>query len=232
MAGQDECDTMSSTNGNGIWANGRDGDADLSPALVSQLGSLVQSLAANPKRPRIIALVSPGRREGTSSCTVSLGRYLAAGRGRVLMVDANTHDPALHQISGVEQAGGVREVFEGDLSLERAVKPTSVSGLFVMTTGSIADGHVQPALLRDRIFNTACDYDFVLVDCPAVNVYEGSASIAALCEGVILVVEGGRTLRQSAKAAKQLLTRASCNILGVFINKRRYYIPQFLYDRL
>jgi len=224
---------MSSTNGNGIWSNGSDIDGELSPALASQLGSLVQSLAANPRRPRIIALVSPGRREGTTSCTVSLGRFLAARRGRVLMVDANAHDPALHQISGVEQAGGVREVFEGDLSLELAVKPTSVSGLFVMTSGgSMADGQVQPALLRDRIFNTACDYDFVLVDCPAVNVYEGSASIAALCEGVILVVEGGRTLRQSAKAAKQLLARASCNILGVFINKRRYYIPQFLYDRL
>ena len=224
---------MSSTNGYRIWSNGSDIDGELSPSLASQLGSLVLSLAANPRRPRIIALVSPGRREGTTSCTVSLGRFLASRRGRVLMVDANAHDPALHQISGVEQAGGVREVFEGDLSLELAVKPTSVSGLFVMTSGdSIADGRVQPSLLRDRIFNTACDYDFVLVDCPAVNVYEGSASIAAICEGVILVVEGGRTLRQSAKAAKQLLARASCNILGVFINKRRYYIPQFLYDRL
>jgi protein-tyrosine kinase len=224
---------MTSINGSGIWANGRDIDADLSPALVSQLGSLVQSLAANPARPRIIALVSPGRREGTTSCTVSLGRYLAARRGRVLMVDANGHNPALHHLSGVVQAGGVHEVFEGGLSLERAVKPTTVPELFVMTSGdSLADGQMPPALLRDRIFNTACDYDFVLVDCPAVNVYEGSASIAAVCEGVILVVEGGRTLRQSAKAAKQLLVRASCNILGVFINKRRYPIPQFLYDRL
>ena len=224
---------MNLTNGSGIWSSKRDPDADLSPALVSQLGSLVQALAANPKRPRIIALVSPGRREGTTSCTVSLGRYLAGRRGRVLMVDANAHDPALHQMSGVEQAGGMQEVFEGDLSLELAIKPTSVSGLFVMTSGgTLADGQVQPALLRDRIFNSACDYDFVLVDCPAVNVYEGSASIAAICEGVILVVEGGRTLRQSAKAAKQLLVRASCNVLGVFINKRRYYIPQFLYDRL
>ena len=224
---------MSSSNGYGIWSNGRDIDADLSPALVSQLGSLVQSLAANPRRPRIIALVSPGRREGTTSCTVSLGRYLAARRGRVLMVDANAPNPALHDLSGVLRAEGVHEVFEGELSLERAVKPTSVSGLFVMTSGeSAADGQVQPVLLRDRIFNTACDYDFVLVDCPAVNVYEGSASIASTCEGVILVVEGGRTLRQSARAAKQLLVRAGCNMLGVFINKRRYPIPQFLYDRL
>jgi Mrp family chromosome partitioning ATPase len=224
---------MNLTDAPGIWSKRRDVDGDLSPALVSQLGSLVQSLAANPRRPRIIALVSPGRREGTTSCAVSLGRYLAARRGRVLMVDANAHDPALHRLSGVDQADGMTEVFEGDLSLERAVKPTSVPGLFVMTSGGpIADGQVQPPLLRDRIINSACDYDFILVDCPAVNVYEGSASIAAICEGVILVVEGGRTLRQSAKSAKQLLVRAGCNVLGVFINKRRYYIPQFLYDRL
>jgi len=224
---------MKLTSGSDHHVNGRQAD-DLSPALVSQLGSLVQSLSTHPGRPRIIALVSPGRREGTTSCTVSLGRYLAGRRGRVLMVDANSHDPALHQMSGVEQSGGVHEIFEGAMVLERAVKPTSAPGLFVMTSGGdgAGDGQMMPALLRDKILNSACDFDFVLVDCPAVNVYEGSASIASLCEGVILVIEGGRTLRQAAKAAKQLLTRANCNLLGVFINKRKYYIPQFLYDRL
>jgi Mrp family chromosome partitioning ATPase len=109
-----------------------------------------------------------------------------------------------------------------------------VQGLFVMTSGhaDAGNGQVQPSLMREKILNSACEYDFVLVDCPAVNVYEGSASIAALCEGVIMVVQGGRTLRQAAKAAKQLLQRANCNLLGVFINRRKYYIPQFLYDRL
>jgi len=225
---------MKLTPGRDHHLNGREIDGDLSPALVSQLGSLVQSLTTHPGRPRIIALVSPGRREGTTSCTVSLGRYLAGRRGRVLMIDANSHDPGLHDVSGVEQGEGVHEIFDGGLALERAIKPTSVQGLFVMTSGRAepSDGQVLPSLLRDKILNSACDYDFVLVDCPAVNVYEGSASIAALCEGVIMVVEGGRTLRQAAKAAKQLLMRANCNILGVFINRRKYYIPQFLYDRL
>ena len=215
---------MKLTSGPDEHLNGHEVDGNLSPSLGSQLGSLVQSLGTHPDRPRIIALVSPGRREGTTSCTVSLGRYLARRRGRVLMIDANAHDPGLHQASGVEQAGGVHEIFESGLALERAVKPTSVQGLFVMTSGGTgpADGQVLPSLLRERILNSACDYDFVLVDCPAVNVYEGSASIAALCEGVILVIEGGRTLRQAAKAAKQLLTRANCNLLGVFINKRKY----------
>jgi len=225
---------MKPTSGSDNHLKGREIDADLSPALVSQLGGLVQSLTTHPGRPRIIALISPGRREGTTSCTVSLGRYLAGRRGRVLMIDANSHDPALHDVSGVEQGGGVHEVFDGELALERAVKPTSVQGLFVMTSGhaDAGNGQVLPSLMREKILNSACEYDFVLVDCPAVNVYEGSASIAALCEGVIMVVQGGRTLRQAAKAAKQLLQRANCNLLGVFINRRKYYIPQFLYERL
>jgi Mrp family chromosome partitioning ATPase len=151
-----------------------------------------------------------------------------------LIVDANTHDPALHRLSGVEQAGGVQEILDHGLSAEQAVKPTTVSGLFVITSGDSngGDGQIAPAVLQQKILATACDYNYILLDCPAVNAYEGTASIAALCDAVILVIEGGRTLRQSAKAAKQLLVRANCNILGVFINKRRFYIPQFLYDRL
>jgi Mrp family chromosome partitioning ATPase len=213
-------------------------DDELSPALVSQLGGLAQTLGTHPQQPKVIALVSAGRREGTTSCVVNLGRYLTRRCAKVLLVDVNTHEPALHALTGVEQAGGVQEVLSGQLTADKAAKPTTLSGLFVITSGLPCEDddprrdQLVPAALREKVLSSACDYNYVLLDCPAVNVYEGSASLASQCDAVILVVEGGRTLRQSAKAAKQLLLRTQCNILGVFINKRRFYIPQFLYDRL
>jgi len=209
-------------------------DGELSPTLASQLGNLAQSLAIDPAKPRVIALVGSGRREGATSCTISLGRHLATRFAKTLMVDANAHDPGLHALCGVEQDEGVSEVMAGERSLAEAVKPTTVPRLFVLTAGRAMLGEppLTAALLRDRVLGPAREFPFVLVDCPAVNAYEGASHLAGVCDGTILIVEGGRTLRQSARAALGLLKRANCNVLGVFINKRRYYVPRFIYDRL
>jgi Mrp family chromosome partitioning ATPase len=75
-------------------------------------------------------------------------------------------------------------------------------------------------------------FDMVLVDCPAINAHGDAASIASACQGVVLVIEGGQTRREAAQASKAMLTRANCSILGAFMNRRKFYIPRFLYDRL
>jgi len=214
----------------------RNAPADpLSESVASQLGNLAQTLMAHPGRLRTLALVGCGRGEGTSTLTANLGRYLATHRARVLMVDANAHAPALHAISGAGRAGGLSELMDGQIALDAAVKPTAVPDLFVLTAGerpAAGNGLLLASHLRDRLLKCATAYDFVLLDCPCVNVYEDTASVAAQCDGVILIVEGGRTLRQSARSAKQLLMRANCNLLGVFMNKRKFSIPRVLYDRL
>ena len=206
----------------------------LPPSVASQLGNLAQSLAVHPATPRTLALVSAGRGEGTSTLTLNLGRYLASRNARVLVVDANPHHPLLHALAGVDQGDGLSDVVQGRLEMDAAIKPTAVPDLFVMTCGDVDESLVPllPTAIRDRLLKRSAAYDYVLLDCPAVNVYEDAASIASICDGVILVVEGGRTLRQAARTAKVLLTRANCNLLGVFMNKRKLYIPQFLYDRL
>jgi capsular exopolysaccharide synthesis family protein len=206
------------------------------PAVASQLGSLVESLSAQPRALRTIALVGSGRREGTSTCTASLGAYLASRHARVLMVDVNPHNPALHEYAGVDIEKGLAELLDGSISITSAVKATAIPNLFVLPSGYRSqfstNGLVLPAALRERVLNWVLDYDYVLLDCPAVNEYHDAAAAAALCDGAILVIEGGRTQRRAAQAAKLALSRANCNVIGVFLNKRKFYIPQFLYDRL
>jgi capsular exopolysaccharide synthesis family protein len=209
-------------------------DGELSPTLASQLGNLAQSLAIDPARPRVIAVISTGRREGATSCTVSLGRHLARRHAKTLMVDANAHHPGLHGLCDVELDDGVSEVLAGERTFEESIKATAIPRLFVLTAGRVIHGEtpLNSTLLRERVLAATRDFTFVLVDCPAVNAYESSSHLASVCDGTILVVEGGRTLRQSARAALQILKRANCNMLGVFINKRRYYIPRFIYERI
>ena len=64
--------------------------------------------------------------------------------------------------------------------------------------------------LRTQVLSRTDGYEFVLVDCPPVNVYEDAAMVGGLCDGVILVTEGGRTRRHAALAAKRRLEQAEC----------------------
>ena len=104
-----------------------------------------------------------------------------------------------------------------------------------MTAGQSAAENGQaapPATLRERVLSQAGALDFVLVDCAAVNVYEEAAPTAAQCDAAIIVLHAGRTTRQEAQAAKRLLARSNCRMLGLFLNRRKFYIPRFIYDRL
>jgi capsular exopolysaccharide synthesis family protein len=213
-----------------------EGKLKLPPTALSQLVNLVHTLELDPARPRTIAFVSSGRGEGTTTCCANLGAFLATRRAKVLMVDANLHHPTLHSLAGVTQPAGLAELAASRLDVDGAIKPTVVPNLFLITSGETPhsghNGLLMASVLRHQILSRSLEYDFTLVDCPPVNMYEEAAALAACCDAVILVVEGGRTLRHTAQASKALLERAQCRILGVFMNKRKFYVPQFLYDRL
>lgn len=201
-----------------------------------QLANLVQLLPASNNRLRTLALVSSSPGEGTSTCTANLAKYLASPLGaKVLLVDCNLHHPSVHEIAGVKQESGLTDLLRGEVDLARAAKATRLSTLFVLTSGV---GTADPALaldgplLQERLLNESRGYDFVIFDCPPVNVYHEATNAAALCDGVLLVVEGEKTRRQSAQSAKAHLSKANCRILGVFMNKRKFYIPQALYKRI
>jgi len=207
----------------------------LPATAASQLSSLVQTLELHPGKPRTVAFVASGRGEGTTTCVANFGSYLAKRKAKVLMVDANLHAAALHAIGRVAPGPGLAELITGSLDLRSAIQPTTVPNLHVLTSGQQAfgaNGYLIPTTLWERVFDCTRDYDFVLVDCPAVNVYEDAALIAAICDAVILVIEGGKTVREQAQASKALLLRAQCRMLGIFLNKRKLYVPQFIYDRL
>ena len=57
-------------------------------------------------------------------------------------------------------------------------------------------------------------------------------AVASKVDGVILVVEAEKTRWQTVRKVKDSISRVGGNILGVVLNKRRYYIPQSIYKHL
>ena len=75
-------------------------------------------------------------------------------------------------------------------------------------------------------------YDFIIFDSPPVPIFSEFRILCRKVDGVVLVLNAMRTRRQAALRAKLELEDAGAKLLGVIINKRKYYIPKWLYRKL
>lgn len=75
-------------------------------------------------------------------------------------------------------------------------------------------------------------FDCVVIDAPPLQGHPESLVLSRKADGVVLVIESGATRKQTALWAKQQIEGAGGNLMGVVLNKRRYYIPRWLYGRV
>ena len=88
-----------------------------------------------------------------------------------------------------------------------------------------------PEIFNSPTFSGFCqnlrtDFELVLIDSPPLTVSPDGLAVAGKVDGVILVVEAEKTRWQTVRRVKDNISRVGGNILGVVLNKRRYYIPQ------
>jgi Mrp family chromosome partitioning ATPase len=94
-------------------------------------------------------------------------------------------------------------------------------------------GSVETAKSIPSVIHTLKNhFGLVLIDGPAVLQTSATLNMATSADGVFLVVEAGRTRRQVVELALDQLREAGANIIGVIMNKRRFFIPAWLYSKL
>jgi hypothetical protein len=84
----------------------------------------------------------------------------------------------------------------------------------------------------DRIEALRLTFPNILIDCRSLKVSAEAAVLAASVDGVVVVVEAGRTRRDEIQNAQRTIEMAQGNFLGTILNKRRYPVPEWLYKRL
>ena len=188
------------------------------------------------KENRIVLFSSASGREGTSTVVANLAVTMAKKvERRVLLVDANLRHPSLHNDFQGRRSPGLVDYLNEDVDLERIIDPTSVDGLDLIPAGSAADSPLHllgSPRLPEMINQLATDYDYMLFDCAHVGAYGDANVLAPLTDGVILVIQSGVARKEVVGHAKEILTTAGARILGVVLNRRRFFIPRAIYKRL
>jgi len=81
-----------------------------------------------------------------------------------------------------------------------------------------------PALKRN--------FDLVVVVAAGMLTTPAKTGLSQLCDGVVFVVEAGRTRAPAARQAVETLRRLNVRVIGSVLNKQKHYIPQWLYKSL
>jgi Mrp family chromosome partitioning ATPase len=91
---------------------------------------------------------------------------------------------------------------------------------------------VQSNAFKTLLNHFRAQFEYVILDAPPVFAPSGCLALGALVDGVVFVVLSEHTRQEVAKNARSQLESVGANILGVVINKKKYYIPNFIYRRL
>jgi Mrp family chromosome partitioning ATPase len=92
---------------------------------------------------------------------------------------------------------------------------------------SVSISVLEQALVHLRPF-----FDLIILDSQAILKDAFGNALSKLTDGTILVVEAERTRAPVAEETKRLIEGSGGRIIGAILNRRRYYIPKFLYRLL
>ena len=168
---------------------------------------------------------------------VNLAVSLTSRSGeRVLVVDMNHEDPAIHRIFNLEPGQNIEKTLRHKTSLSQLVRATSIDNLFVLSALEMRRDPIfifkEESGFRQLLEELKTHFGYVLFDSPPLGRNNFAARLGSLLDGVILVVETERVRWQVAQKSRDRLLQARADIMGVALNKKRYHVPKWLYKRL
>lgn len=192
--------------------------------------------AVGDRMVKSIFVTSSRRTEGTTTSAALLALALAKTTEReVLLVDANLTNPSLRGTFQLDPGPGLTDFILLGQAEAQCVRSTEYKHLSVMTRGANLPGSADlfsTKLFSEKLIRLKSLYDYVIFDGEAVLPSSNACVLARQADGVIFVLECERTKWELLQAATEKVTSVGGIILGVIMNKRRYYVPRFLYNRI
>lgn len=192
-------------------------------SITEQFRAVRANLLAIPreKRPRLLVVTGSQSGEGTSTTVHRLGASLAErGDLRILLVDANLRDPALGEFLDDVAPQGLADVLRGEVAAHDCIAETVIENLDILPCGGAAGNPAELLALpatRACLLDLRDDYDFVLVDTPAVGEAADAAIVAKHCDSALLVVRLHTTPKETVAKTLDHLRQTGVPITGCVI---------------
>ncbi|WP_313770678.1 CpsD/CapB family tyrosine-protein kinase [Bacillus sp. S/N-304-OC-R1] len=173
---------------------------------------------------RMIMITSSSPGEGKTVTTVNLAIVFAQQGKKVLLIDADFRKPKVHEVFKKSNIIGLTTILIKQTPLMEAIKETKINNLYVLTSGPLTPNPselLSSKSLRNLLAVIRKEFDFIIIDTPPILAVTDAQILANQCDGVILVINYGKTKFAQAEKAKNLLMNVNARILGVILNKTK-----------
>jgi protein-tyrosine kinase len=215
-----------------LQCGGEGGVADDVVAAYNPTSEFVEPLRAlrshllhrwfNDASQKVVAIVSPGRREGRSWLAANLATVFAQIGERTLLIDADMRHPRQHELFNLNNAVGLSALLTGRAGKEVARRIHPQLRLFVVPAGSMPP-NPQELLVRpvfDVVLERFIDqFDVILIDTPAVTVTADAQIIARRAGAALMLARLNNTRHSELTTAMRDLSQAGINVIGSVVNE-------------
>lgn len=194
---------------------------------------------------RILLVTSSGPGEGKSITAANLAVVFARAGKSVILVDADLRRPVVHKIFSLKNRfglttylvgqseesavaeqgngnGAVDETLVTKTTLASYLQPTNIPRLQVICSGALPPNPAEVLgsnRMHEFLQEASSMADVVIVDSPPCVTVTDAVVLSQWVNGVLLILDGQNTHRQSAKRARENLAAAGARILGAVVNR-------------
>ncbi|MEH2330726.1 GumC family protein [Nostoc sp.] len=160
---------------------------------------------------------------GEGKTTLVLGLVASATRmhRRVLVIDANLHNPSLHKILELSNDWGLSLLLvdETTTHFQDYIQPIHPS-IDILTAGPEPEDTVKllsSQRMKELIEVFEQSYDLVLIDAPSILGTVDARIVASFCSGIVMVERMGKVTRTELTQAIEILSKL--NLIGIIANE-------------
>ncbi len=181
--------------------------------------SVLLSAAGNP--PKIILFTSGQAGEGKTTTAINTAISLSQLGSSVLLIDADLRRPTVHRVFKMGQSQGLSTYLSRQVDIDPLIHKLWVPNLSVLPCGPIPPNPselISSDRMKEVLRILSQKYDHILIDSPPLINVTDPVILSTMVDGVILVVQAGRSTRDIVRRARHELSSVGAKIFGVVLN--------------
>lgn len=167
-----------------------------------------------------ILVTSSVASEGKSTTISNIACTLADEGNRVLLIDCDLRKPTLHKKFSLRNHRGLMDILINKEDYNY-YKQNIYGKLDIITSGKIPSNPSEvlgSKTMKQLIQTIESDYDYILIDSAPIAAVTDPLIISSYVDGVVLVIQSGKTPIDVIKNSAEKLKQVSANILGTILN--------------
>jgi len=193
------------------------------------------TLTGNGRSSKSILVTSSNKGEGKTTTALNIATTMAQTEGAsILIIDADLHKPRLQNILGLPGEHGLASILTGDVAYDKVDQLIlkHESGVYLLPSGPLPVNSAEllsSNVLRQLLTHLEQSFTHIIIDSPAADEFADSLVISTIVDGVLFVVHGTKSSRNSVRYTLQDLRSVGANLLGVVLNGMKNGRQQYSY---